>query len=293
MPTKTKREKLAASFFLDTGEDIRKNITIDPNLQNLIPPLADEEFEQLRQNIIAHGCRDPLVLWRRDGGSILVDGHNRYRICTENNIAFEFRFYDFDNLEQAKDWMLTNQLGRRNLTPFQQSYLRGKRYANEKQAWGGLRLATGHNVHLPTATQLAEEYGVNEKTIRRDEQFAIGLEKLTKDNDHLRWQILNGEVKAGKKTIAYLSEESTKNLKAINKKLKKTNNVDQAVQQFRLADQITDNFQTVITPTLSDLKKQIVAATTRAIQTSDPSAVNELRKLVDDLAQALNSNLPE
>ena len=284
MPTKTKREKLAASFFLDTGEDIRKNIIIDPTLQNLIPPLADEEFEQLRQNIIAHGCRDPLVLWRRDGESILVDGHNRYHICTENNIAFEFRFYDFDNLEQAKDWMLANQLGRRNLTPLQQSYLRGKRYANEKQAWGGLRPATGHNVQLPTATQLAEEYGVNEKTIRRDEQFAIGLEKLTKDNDHLRWQILNGEVKAGKKTIADLSEESTKNLKAINKKLKETNNVDQAVQQLT-----TSNTPPPTPPsdTLNDLKRQITTTTAHAIRTGDVTTIPKLHELINQLEQAL------
>ena len=300
MPTKTKREKLAISLFQNTGEDIRQNITILPELQNLIPPLAEEEFEQLKQNILANGCREPVILWRRDGQSVLVDGHNRYRICTENNAAFEFMFYDFDSLDHAKDWMLANQLGRRNLTALQQSYLRGKRYANEKQAHGGLRIsrdasdASANSLPqaTPTASQLAQEYGVNEKTIRRDEQFALGLEKLTKDNEPFRWQILNGQAKASKKTIADLAEAPATHLRRLNRKLADTANteipnVDLAVKQFRLADQTVDDTQPVITPTLSSLKKQITTTTSRAVRTRDPATITELRQLIDQLERAL------
>ncbi len=300
MPTKTKREKLAISFFQNAGEDIRQNITILAELQNLIPPLAEEEFEQLKQNILTNGCREPLILWRRDGQSVLVDGHNRYRICTENNVAFEFMFYDFDSLDHAKDWMLANQLGRRNLTALQQSYLRGKRYANEKQAHGGLRVTRDRAA--PTATQLAQEYGVNEKTVRRDEQFALGLDKLTKDDDSLRWKILKGQVKAGKKTIADLAEAPAAHLRRLNRKLAgtpvdDTPDLDLAVKQFRLAEQTAgrhsagrhsaDDTQPVITPTLASLKKQITTTTTRAIRTGDPTNVARLRQLVDQLEQAL------
>ena len=41
-----------------------KTIQIDPEFQNLIPPLAPEEYAQLEANIRAEGCRDPL-LWTR------------------------------------------------------------------------------------------------------------------------------------------------------------------------------------------------------------------------------------
>lgn len=281
MPTKTKREKLAISFFQNTGADIRQNITILPELQHLIPPLASEEFEQLKQNILANGCREPLTLWRHNEQSVLVDGHNRYRICSENDVTFDFQFYNFASLDQAKDWMLANQLGRRNLTTLQQSYLRGKRYANEKQAHGGLRIT--QDQAAPTASQLAQEYGVNEKTIRRDEQFALGLEKLTKDDDSLRWQILNGQIKAGKKTVAALADEKAPQLRKIKKRLETIPNLDQAVQRVATAAAPP----TLSPDPLSDLKKQITTTTTQAIRTRDPAEITHLRQLIDQLEQAL------
>lgn len=305
MPTKTKREKLDISFFQNTGDSVRQNITVLPELQALIPPLANDEFEQLRQNILTHGCREPLSLWQHNGQSVLIDGHNRYRICTEHQVGgtplpFDFKFYDFASLDEVKDWMLANQLGRRNLTPLQQSYLRGKRYAHEKQTHGGLRISRDpsdvpadlSSQTTPTASQLAQEYGVNEKTIRRDERFALGLEKLTKDNEPLRWQILNGQAKASKKTIADLAEARAAHLRRLNRKLADTSNteipdVDLAVKQFRLADLTSDDTQPVITPTLSSLKKQITTTTARAIRTRDSATITELRQLIDELDKAI------
>lgn len=296
MPTKTKREKLAINFFHDTGNNVRQNITILPELQALIPPLANDEFEQLRQNILTHGCREPLSLWQHNGQSILIDGHNRYRICTEHQVngtplPFDFKFYDFANLDEVKDWMLANQLGRRNLTQLQQSYLRGKRYAHEKQAHGGLRITSDPSdapvnslpQKTPTASQLAQEYGVNEKTIRRDEQFALGLEKLTKDNEPLRWQILNGEVRAGKKTIVALADMEASQLRKIKKHLGTTNNFDQAVKQTT-----TSSKSSTLPPNpLTELKKRITTTTTHAIRTRDPATITELRQLIDQLEQAI------
>ena len=38
-------------------------ILIDSEFRNLIPQLTSEELSQLRENLIDHGCRDPLVIW--------------------------------------------------------------------------------------------------------------------------------------------------------------------------------------------------------------------------------------
>lgn len=54
------------------------NIKIDPEFKALIPPLDADERAQLEANIVADGCRDPLVLWC----DVLLDGHNRHEICT-------------------------------------------------------------------------------------------------------------------------------------------------------------------------------------------------------------------
>ena len=58
---------------------------IDPEFKDLIPPLTPNEYTQLQENILANGCRDPITLWR----GTIVDGHNRYEICTQHGIKYE------------------------------------------------------------------------------------------------------------------------------------------------------------------------------------------------------------
>ncbi len=88
-------------------------LRIDAEFQALIPPLAAAELEQLTANIITEGCRDPLVHWK----GVLIDGHNRHRICTEHGVAFQMVEREFESRDEVKIWILENQLGRRNLTP--------------------------------------------------------------------------------------------------------------------------------------------------------------------------------
>jgi ParB family chromosome partitioning protein len=85
---------------------------IKDEFKKLIPPLAIEEFNQLEKNIIADGCRDPLLTWN----GILIDGHNRYEICTKHGLKFIVVEKDFVDSSAAKLWMIDNQNGRRNLT---------------------------------------------------------------------------------------------------------------------------------------------------------------------------------
>ena len=50
------------------------NLKIDPEFQSQIPPLTDDEFKQLEENILKEGkLLSPLIVW----GNTLVDGHNR------------------------------------------------------------------------------------------------------------------------------------------------------------------------------------------------------------------------
>ncbi len=94
-------------------------IAIDNEFKNLIPPLASEEYQQLEANILAHGCRDALVLW--DG--VLIDGHNRYAICTAHNIPYNVVSMSFDSRDDAIEWIIKNQFGRRNLSNYDRAKL--------------------------------------------------------------------------------------------------------------------------------------------------------------------------
>ena len=91
------------------------NLKIDPEFQSQIPPLTDDEFKQLEENILKEGkLISPLIVWN----NTLVDGHNRYAILQKHpEIYFSTMPLRFENREEAIAWICRNQLGRRNLTP--------------------------------------------------------------------------------------------------------------------------------------------------------------------------------
>ena len=57
---------------------------IDPDLQDLIPPLRPDELALLEQSLEREGCREALIVWAEEG--VLLDGHNRHTICQRLNI---------------------------------------------------------------------------------------------------------------------------------------------------------------------------------------------------------------
>src|SRR4029453_82937 len=110
---------------------------LDPAFQAAIPPPTAEEYTQLEANLLAHGCRDPLVVWQET--NLVLDGHNRYAICQQHQIPFTTTAVSLPDRDAAMNWIDANQLGRRNLTPDQMSLLRGRRYNRAKRQYGGDR----------------------------------------------------------------------------------------------------------------------------------------------------------
>jgi len=150
-------------------------VHIDAEFAALVPPLTEDEQRQLEANLLADGCRDPLVVWQEQG--VLLDGHNRYRICQEHRIAFDVRKVALPHRSAAKVWVIRNQLGRRNLTPDQASYLRGLEYEATKRA-AHRPAKGGQNVPLKTAKHLGKAHGVAARTIKRDAAFAKAVDSL-------------------------------------------------------------------------------------------------------------------
>lgn len=175
-------------------------IKIDPEFQSFIPPLEALEFAQLQSNILADGCRDPLVVWKEE--QVLLDGHNRLEICTANGIEYPILELSFASREAAMDWMDRNQLGRRNLTPEQTSLLRGRIYNRVKQAKGGSKKSNTQNEDLKTSEKIAPSFGVSRATIERDGEFAEAVEKL-----EIAPEIAKREIDAPKKDIVAAAKE--------------------------------------------------------------------------------------
>lgn len=96
------------------------NITVNEELLAYIDPLTPEEHEALERSLLAEGCRDALVLW----GEVLVDGHNRYGICSKHGISFNtVQNTQFKSMDDVHLWMIDQHLGRRSLSDFQRGVL--------------------------------------------------------------------------------------------------------------------------------------------------------------------------
>ena len=96
------------------------NITVNEELLAYIDPLTPEENEALERSLLAEGCRDALVLW----GDVLVDGHNRYRLCTQHGIPFNtVQNTRFTSIDDVHLWMIEQHLGRRSVSDFQRGVL--------------------------------------------------------------------------------------------------------------------------------------------------------------------------
>ena len=96
------------------------DVIVNEELKAYIDPLTSEEYEALERSLLAEGCRDALVLW----GNVLVDGHNRYSICSKHNLPFQtVQNTRFQSMEDVHLWMIDQHLGRRSLSDFQRGVL--------------------------------------------------------------------------------------------------------------------------------------------------------------------------
>lgn len=210
------KAKASVTNNLLNDEGIKKNIIILPVLKDLIRPLDNDEIELLKSNILTNGCQDSLKVWQttqkvinplsvtNEEQFVLIDGHNRYKICTENNVSFAVSIMKFQAIDDVISWMIDLQLGRRNMSPNEIAYYRGLKYNQEKKLEKTDNFSTVGTT-LKTAQKLAQQYGINEKTIRRDAEFAKGVESLSRD---LKRDFLNGNVKVAKKDLEELGKIS-------------------------------------------------------------------------------------
>ncbi|MFR0069486.1 MAG: hypothetical protein ACLRUY_13075 [Faecalibacterium prausnitzii] len=209
------------------------NLKIDPEFQSQIPPLTNDEFKQLEENILKEGkLISPLIVWN----NILVDGHNRYAILQKHpEIYFSTMPLRFENREEAVAWICKNQLGRRNLTPEQKKFLVGKQYSIEHRKPGG----NGNNQYTATTQetvqeelcqndtipptsaeasirkQIAERNNVSESYVARSEKFMRGVEIMEQMMPGTKEKILSGQFKVRDADMHRLARADFPNRKQI------------------------------------------------------------------------------
>lgn len=203
-------------YRVDPDDQHADEIEIDPEFRSLIPAISDDERKLLEANIIEHGgARDPLTAWLRgDDDLVLLDGHNRYEICTRLRLPFSYCYVEFDSRDHAADWIDRNQLGRRNLSEEGRKLLIGRLYNRTKNAehdgGKGKRRSGGQTDRHSekTSERIGREHGVGEATVRRAGKLQAAAAKLG-----IEQEIVAGEIKASEadivKAAAALPDEPT------------------------------------------------------------------------------------
>lgn len=187
-----------------------EKLKINPKFENLLPRLSDDELKQLEESILNEGCNSPIIAWN----SFIVDGHNRYNICTKHDLPFAVIDKQFADEDAVMDWMFVNQLGRRNLTSNHRTLLIGRLYNLRKNKRGGDRkseefqqeskgqsdplistekaesvikttlepenkeIKITKQAPIETAKIIAKEFSVSPKTVKRAATVAAAVEVL-------------------------------------------------------------------------------------------------------------------
>lgn len=166
-----------------------KSLIINETIKSHIPPLRADELAQLEENILREGCKTPIVTWE----GTIIDGHNRYDICTRHSIEFKTDKMLFADIDSAIVWIEENQLGRRNLTADQFNYFIGRKYDRMKKSQGRPCGKSRQNDDLKTNAKIAAEHGIGERTVERAAEFSRNVDSIAEQiGDSARSEILSG-----------------------------------------------------------------------------------------------------
>jgi ParB family chromosome partitioning protein len=184
----------------------KKLLTLIPELQSLIetnqlsPTVGYKVLSKLsqqdQQKLIAEFGKDYISQLTQKKAEELIQNREN---ATINNLRAEVL---------SRQENINNQLGRRNVTEIQKSYLRGLQYEREKKKSED-NLKRGQDSPIrqndasgTTAKKLAEQHQVSPRTIERDAKFSNALNDLSDiAGEDIKGKILNQEIKLTKERM--------------------------------------------------------------------------------------------
>jgi len=282
-------------------------LCILPEIQRRLMPLQPEELAELERSVLEEGIRDPLVVWRKDGQLILVDGHHRYELAKKHGLSFQVVEREFRDLEEALIWVDRNQLGRRNLTDEQRAVVIGRLYKTIKQnpilnlkqfqtdnGDRELKLSSRRGSDA-TARAIAEQVGVGQATVRRAEKFADAVEALQEVSPEAARIVLSGEVRDAltnlhlvpKEALSFVADQIVSGERSIKRAMEKWGALQ---REKRLKEKMADALPKQAQPfelyccDIRDAHK-FVAANSIDIIITDPPYGREYLHLYDALAE--------
>ena len=207
---------------------------IDPEFETRIPPLTEDEFRNLEENILAAGeIYSPIIVWN----GTIVDGHNRYRILKKHpELKYSVKEISFNDRGEALK--MSHGGNRRNAA-----------FSSDK------------NDHLKTETtrqRLARVHGVSEAYIQHCADYADGVNYAESIRPGLGKKLIGGEVKLTQRCVegivkvperersAYIEDAMTNTSGSRENKKKSLLNNSEKKKETILDDEVSVAFQTAM-----------------------------------------------
>ncbi|MCL5876787.1 MAG: ParB N-terminal domain-containing protein [Candidatus Bathyarchaeota archaeon] len=190
------------------------SLHLNPEYDKLLPQMSEEEFAELKRSIQTEGQHYPIIV---NGDLEVLDGHHRFRACTELGIEPDFEVKQFDDKLLEKKFVIEANLRRRHLNNFQLVELAvplleiERALAKKRQSKGG---KNGRDVQLGLAQEedadplpepeikskatevVAKKAGVSARTLERGKKI---LEKASEDEKQ--------KLREGKTSISRVYQE--------------------------------------------------------------------------------------
>lgn len=141
----------------------------DMQLVEGLRKLSKSEYDDLEESCVTHGVLDTVKVWR----GYLVDGRHRVKIADKHKLTVREQEMEFADIEEAKEWVVKNQLGKRNLTEME------------------VKRARAEMAKLTSIEEAAQEFGVSERTIQRDVEAIEYMDEVEPD---IKEKCLSGEI---------------------------------------------------------------------------------------------------
>jgi ParB-like chromosome segregation protein Spo0J len=187
------------------------SLRLNPQYEKLLPQMSHEEFAELKESIQSEGQHYPIIV---NEDLEVLDGHHRYRACTELGIEPDFEVRKFDDKLLEKKFVIEANLRRRHLNNFQLVELAvplleiEKALAKKRQVKGGkdgrdIPLGIGlapddaePEVKAKAAEIVAKKAGVSTRTFERGKKI---IEEATEDEKQM--------LRDGKASISHVYNE--------------------------------------------------------------------------------------
>ena len=188
---------------------MQMSLRLNPQYEKLLPKMSDEEFAELKASIQEEGQHYPIIV---NEDLEVLDGHHRFRACTELGIEPDFEVRKFEDKLLEKKFVIEANLRRRHLNNFQLVELAvplleiEKALAKKRQAKGG---KNGRDMQLGLAPDdakpefkakatevVAKKAGVSTRTFERGKKI---MENASEDDKQ--------KLREGKTSIAKVYRE--------------------------------------------------------------------------------------